>query len=78
MRNTRVILDEPTMYIHGLGTLETERSNVNHIVDMINMDMFTIDDYPISRDDWTWELIWIMYHLNNLRDVNLSGRSLVI
>ena len=51
MRNTRVKLDEPSMYRHGLGTLETERSNANHIVDMINIEMFTIDDYPISRDD---------------------------
>ena len=42
------------MYIHGLRTLETERSNMNHIVDMINIEMFTIDDYSISRDDQTW------------------------
>ena len=34
------------MYRHGLGTLETERSNVNHIVDMINIVMFTIENYP--------------------------------
>ena len=54
MHNNWVILDEPSMYIHGLGTLETERSNVSHIVDMINIDMFTIEDYPISRDDQTW------------------------
>ena len=54
MQNTRLNLDEPGMYSHGLGTLETERSNVNHIVDMINIEMFTIDDYPISRDDRTW------------------------
>ena len=54
MRNNRVKIDEPSMYRHGLGTLETERSNVNHIVDMINIEMFTIDDYPISRDDQTW------------------------
>ena len=52
-RNTRVKLDEPSIYIYGLGTLETERSNVNHIVDMINIVMFTIDDYSISRDDRT-------------------------
>ena len=51
MQNTWVKLDEPSMYTHGLRTLETERSNVNHIVDMINIEMFTIDDYPISRDD---------------------------
>ena len=54
MRNTRVKLDEPSMYRYGLGTLETESSNVNHIVDMINIEMFTIDDYSISRDDRTW------------------------
>ena len=54
MQNTWVKLDEPSMYIHGLGTPETERSNVSYIVDMINIEMFTIDDYPISRDDWTW------------------------
>ena len=54
MRNTQVKLDEPSMYRHGLGTLETERSNVNHIVYMINIEMFTIDDYSISRDDRTW------------------------
>ena len=54
MENTRVKLDEPSMYRHGLGTLETERSNVNHIVDMLNIEMFIIDDYSISRDDQTW------------------------
>ena len=54
MQNTRVKLDEPSMYRHGLGTLETERSNVSHIADMINIEMFTIDDYPISREDQTW------------------------
>ena len=54
MWNTRMKLDEPSTYRHGLGTLETERSNVNHIVDMINIEMFTIDDYAISPDDWTW------------------------
>ena len=54
MRNTWVKLDEPSMYRHGLGTLETERSNVNHIVDMINITMFTIENYSISRDDRLW------------------------
>ena len=59
MHNTWVKLDKPSMYIHGLGTLETERSNVTHIVHMFNIEMFTIemftiDDYPISRDDRTW------------------------
>ena len=31
------------MYIHGLGTRETKSSNMSHIVDMINMKMFTIE-----------------------------------
>ena len=53
-QNTQVKLDEPSMYRHGLGMLETERSNVNHIVDMINIVMFTIESYSISRDDRTW------------------------
>ena len=44
MQNTWVKLDEPSMYRHGLGTLETERSNMSHMVDMINMEMFTDDD----------------------------------
>ena len=45
MRNTRVKLDEPSMYrMHGLGTVETERSNMSRIVDTINMEMFTDDD----------------------------------
>ena len=52
--NTCVKLDDPSMYIHALGTLETERSNMRHIVNMINTEMFTIDDYPISCDDQTW------------------------
>jgi hypothetical protein len=54
MQNTWVKLDEPSMYRHGLGTQETERSNMNHIVDMINMEMFTIGNYLISCDDRTW------------------------
>ena len=29
-------------------------SNVNHIVDMINIVMFTNENYSISRDDQTW------------------------
>ena len=43
VQNTRVKLDEPSMYRHGLGTQETERSNMSHIVDMINIVMFTIE-----------------------------------
>ena len=54
MQNTRVKLDEPSIYRYGLGTLETKRSNMNHIVDMINIEMFTIEDYSISRDDQAW------------------------
>ena len=54
MQNTWVKLDETGMYRYGLRTLETEKSNVNHIVDMINIEMFTIEDYSISRDDRTW------------------------
>ena len=50
-RNTQVKLDEPSMYRHGLGTLETVRSNMRQIVDMINIEMFIIDDYSITRDD---------------------------
>ena len=45
MQNTQVKLDEPSMY--SLGTLETERSNVNDIVDMNNIAMSTIEDYSI-------------------------------
>ena len=47
-------LDEPSIYKYGLGTLESEWSSVNHIVDMINIVMFTIENYSISRDDRTW------------------------
>ena len=32
------------MYRHGLGTQETERSNMSRIEDTINMKMFTDDD----------------------------------
>ena len=46
MQNTRVKLDEPSICRYGLGTLETERSSVNHIVDMINIVMFTIETTP--------------------------------
>ena len=37
------LLDEPSMYRHGLGTQETERLNMSHMDDMINMSMFTIE-----------------------------------
>ena len=42
------------MYSHAPETLEIERSNVNDIVHMINIVMFTIENYSISRDDRTW------------------------
>ena len=45
-RNTRVKLDEPSICRYGLGTLEIERSSVDHIVDMINIVMFTIETTP--------------------------------
>ena len=55
---------------------ETERSSVNHIVDMINIEMFTIEDYSISRDDRTWFSSYgSRDHLDDLRGVYLSGSS---
>ena len=36
-------LDEPIMYKHGLGNTRSESLNKNHIDDMINMVMFTIE-----------------------------------
>ena len=75
MLNTWVKLDEPSMYRHGLGTQETERSNMSHIVDMMNMEMFTIET--------TSSHVMIGLGLVNLDhvtlgrpdDVNLSGSS---
>jgi len=32
------------MYRHGLGTQETERSNMSGMKDTINMEMFADDD----------------------------------
>ena len=46
MQNTRVKLDKPSICRYGLGTLETERSSVNHIEDMINIVMFIIETTP--------------------------------
>ena len=48
MRNTWVKLNEPSMYKHGLRTLETERSNMNHIVDMINIEMLTTPSHLMT------------------------------
>ena len=36
---------------HGLGTHETERSSMNHIVDMISIEMLTTETILDSRDD---------------------------
>ena len=58
---------------------ETERSSVNHIVDMINIVMFTIENYSISRDDRTWFRVYgSRDHLDDYKDVYLSGSSLII
>ena len=56
-RNTRVKLDEPSMCRHGLGTHETERSIMNHIVDMISIGMLTTETTLDSRDDRTWDSV---------------------
>ena len=45
-QNNQVKLDEPNICRYGLGTLKTERSSVNYIVDMINIVMFTIETTP--------------------------------
>ena len=46
---------------------------------MINIVMFTIENYSISRDDRLW-FSWFgsRDHLDDYRDVCLSGSSLVI
>ena len=55
---------------------DTEMSNVNHIVDMINIGMFSIENYSISRDDRTWFSCYGSHdHLDDSRDVYLSGSS---
>ena len=33
------------MYRHGLGTQETERSNMSRMEDIINIEMSTIENY---------------------------------
>ena len=67
MQNTWVKLDKPSMYRHGLGTQETERSNMSHIVDMINMEMFTIET--------TSSHVMIVLGLVDLDHVTLSQRE---
>ena len=44
--NTQVILHEPKHIQIWPRNTETERSSVNHIVDMINIVMFTIETTP--------------------------------
>ena len=54
-QNTQVKLDEPSICRYGLGTLRPKgRAWIIYIVDMINIVMFTIENYSISRDDRTW------------------------
>ena len=66
------------MYRHGLGTHRTERLNMSHMDDMINMLMFTIETTP-SHVMIGLGLVNLDHgSLNNLRDVDLSGSSLVI
>jgi len=36
-------LDDLSIYRHDLGTRQTERLNMSHVNDMINMMMFTIE-----------------------------------
>ena len=66
------------MYRHGLGTQETERSNMSHIVDMINMKMFTIETTSTHVMIGLGVVDLDRVSLNNLRDVEFSGSSLVI
>ena len=68
------LLDEPSMYRHGLGTQETERLNMSHIDDMINMLMFTIE----TTSSHVMIGLDVVYHLTTMRDVDFSGSSLVI
>ena len=70
MWNTWVKLDEPSMYRHGLETQETERSNTSHIVDMINMEMFTIET--------TSSHVMIRLGVVNLEHVTLGRRGMSI
>ena len=43
--------DEPSMCRHGLGTHETERSNMNRIVDMISIEMLTTETILNSKQE---------------------------
>ena len=48
---------------------------MNHIVDMINIEMFNIDDYSISRDDRHGLVDLDHVSIHDSRDVYLSGIS---
>jgi hypothetical protein len=41
-----VLLGEPIMYRHGLGT-RTERLSMSHMADMMNMVMFAFETMPL-------------------------------
>ena len=66
------------MHRHGLGTRETERLNTSHIDDMINMLMFTIEATSCHVMIGLGVADLDRVTLNNLRDVEFSGSSLVI
>ena len=66
------------MYRHGLGTQRTERLNMSHMDDMINMLMFTIETTPSHVMIGLGIVNLDHVSLNNLRDVEFSGSSLVI
>ena len=66
------------MQRHGLGTRETERLNTSHIDDMINMLMFTIEATSSLVKIGLGVVDLDRVSLNNLRDVEFSGSSLVI
>jgi hypothetical protein len=66
------------MYRHGLGTQGTERLNMSHMNDVINMLMFTIEATPSHVMIGLGVVDLDHVSLNNPRDVDFSGSSLVI
>ena len=66
------------MYRHDLGTQRTERFNTSHMNDMINMLMFTIETTSSHVMIGLGVVDLDHVSLNNLRDVEFSGSSLVI
>ena len=63
------------MYRHGLGTHRTERLNMSHMDDMINMLMFTIETTSSLVKIGLGVVDLDRVSLNNLRDVEFSGSS---